>query len=269
MENKHKISKERMPGETKEGGGRKRREYGITDLIEKVIEKNGHDAIRDWEKTKDFVRECCKTLGTLWGLAPLEEFIQSEIFFNRVVEIIVKMSNKDDSEIKRIMNKKNKGKDITKEQSDKLNEFIKDLLKKGKPQKEQEKIETEYEEWKEKLDKFKAIKGDMKKKFFESYDKYIDEVLNLELNLKKFNTEEHLKEIFNTNEEILKLIDIKTNRILYKNEHERIIWGAFGNKDSGEKIEINKLAEMIREIGELYGVDSTKDINELADLEKI
>lgn len=244
MENKHKISKERMAGEREKGGGRKRREYGITDLIEKVIEKNGHDAIRDWEKTKDFVRECCKTLGTSWGLVPLEEFIQSEILFNRVVEIIVKMSNKDDSEIKRIMNKKIKGKDITKEQSDKLNEFVKDLLKKGKPQKEQERIEAEFGEWKEKLDKFKAIKEDMKKKFSKSYNKYIDQVLNLEFNVKKFNTEEHLKEIFNVNEEILKLIDTKTNRILYENEHRGIIWKSFGNKENGEKIDINKLADL-------------------------
>lgn len=267
MKTEKKISnRAKTYAETNRGSknsGAKRRKYGISDIIEKVIELKGYSIEREWNSTKSFVEECCKSLGHLWGLVPLVEFIESEIFFNRVVEIIVKVSSGNDPKIKRIINKINNEKEIKKEESESLNKFIEDLLKKGKPKEEQEKIKNEYNKKRETLDKIIEMKEEMKNNFCKSYDRYIDEMLKLEFKIKGFNTEKHLKEILNTNEEILEVIDKKINKIIYENEVRRVTCEAFENKENGKKIGINELAEKIRRTGELYGVDSRKDINEL------
>lgn len=263
----------KMPGETKRGSknsGAMRREYGTTDMIEKVIELKGDDIKRDWDKTKDFVEECCKSLGCFWGLVPLVEFIQSEEFFNRVVEIIIKVSTENDPKIKRIINKINSGKkDITKEESEKLNGFIEEVLKNGKSKEEQDRITSEYRIRREVLNKIRETQEETRNKFFKSYDAYINEILKQAFEIKIFDSEKYLEDVINTNNELLELIDTKTNKFLYENEIRSIICEAFDIKENGGNIDINQLAEMIKQTGQLYGVDSRKDIQGLIDFERM
>ena len=84
----------------------------------------------------------------------------------------------------------------------------------------------------------------MEERFRETYDKYIDEILNEQLNLKRHGIEESLQKLLDTNQEILRLINQKINEILYKNKSYKMEV-EFAEKAvfNGEDINVNVLIE--------------------------
>ncbi|MDU1006879.1 MAG: hypothetical protein E7A63_17720 [Clostridium butyricum] len=262
MENGEKTGDVRMPEESTISYKSEKERYSYEDIVSAVMEER-----KLQEESKDsirtFVKNSCKVLGQYWGgLEPLIEFIQGKLFFDRVVKIISAMEK--DRDIKAIMTRVVVDKKLKKEQCEKINKTIMEVLKDGKSKEEQEKIELEYKAKDEKLETFRKIEKQMHKKFQNEYHKYINEVLKKEFKIEKFRTEEHLKEIEKVNEEILKLVKQKVNDILYSNEVRRMQCEAFEQEEFyNEKIDINKLSEEIKRLGEIYNVDSQKDIDSL------
>ena len=107
------------------------------------------------------------------------------------------------------------------------------------------------------------------KNFRELYDRYIDEILKEQFKLKRYTKEENLERLIDTNQEILQLVNQKINEILYKNE-VRKLEVEFAEKAvfNCEDVNINVLIEKIKELGILYNVKYTKDIQRISCLSK-
>jgi hypothetical protein len=240
----------------------KKNYYSYEKIVSAIMDQRNLD-----EKARDSIRSVVKNsfkvLGKYWGgLEPLIEFVQSELVFERVVKIISDMES--DRSIKAIITKSVANKKLNKEECEKINKIIIEILKVGKSKEQQEKIELEYKVKQEKLQMFREIEKQMNKRFKNEYRKYINEVLNKEFKLEKFKTEEHVKEIERANEEIVKMVQQKVNEILYSNEFRRIQCEALERQELyNEKIDFNKLIEEVQKIAKKYNVDSEKDIYNL------
>ena len=219
------------------------------------------------DSIRKIVTYSCKSIGRYWGIEPLVEYIQSEIFLDRIVNIILEIL--DDPGIKGILNRINSDKSISKEQVKKINELSKKILKGGKSTEEQGKIDEEYKLKDKSLINIINIQKQMELNFRELYDRYIDEILKEQFKLKRYTKEENLERLIDTNQEILQLVNQKINEILYKNE-VRKLEVEFAEKAvfNCEDVNINVLIEKIKELGILYNVKYTKDIQRISCLSK-
>lgn len=258
-----KKRKPRMPGETEKSENKNEEYYNYADIARRIskdedIIKSGKD-ISTIEKN---VSRYCNSLVKFWGLDELKEYIQSELFLDRIADVLIEMMK--DSSVIGIINKINKGNDIKKEEAEKLNSFKIYMLSKGKTIEEQEKIREMYKIKSEELEKVREMKEEIEESFKVSLDIYINEILKNNLNMQKSCIEIISDELSEINQQVLQIINGKTNEIIYKDKVNKLI-NTYIQKVgiNFEEIDIEELKKEIKSIGQLHGVDSTNTINEI------
>ena len=113
-----------MVGTTKRNYKKKKEYYDYMDITREIMKRKNIDekAINyqdEQERIRKIVTYSCKSLGKYWRHEPLIEYIQGELFLDRIVSIILEIL--DDPDIKSIINRKNSNKSISKEQVEKIN----------------------------------------------------------------------------------------------------------------------------------------------------
>lgn len=209
--------------------------YKISDVEYKVLEINGMDAD---VTNRRFVRRICKDLQSLWDKEFLMELFSSEVGFSRIVAIVNGLYKNGDA--KGILKKIIACKDVKEEEREQFNLLMSNAKKYGKSKEDEEKIEKEYTSKKTILEEIQITQKEMKENFCEVYDKYIGLLLK-----EKGITEEVKKTISDTNEEIIKVLNIKINNIMYDRESFKLLC-------EQDKLGGLEFLEKLQELNELY-----------------
>lgn len=179
-------------------------EYIIADVEKKILEMK---VMEDTPTNRRFVRRICNDIGNFFEIDVAKDFTGSN-GYKRIISIVNILYNDDKTKgiLKKAINKKY----ITEEEK----EHFKLVMRKAiKLEESNDKIEKEYELKKEILNEIQNIKKEVKERFCEKYDKYIDLLINNE-----WRAEELKEKICNTNDEIMNILNSKVNDIMYNKE---------------------------------------------------
>lgn len=178
--------------------------YIVEDVVRNVIETQKLDYS---EANKKYMRRICDSLKEVWGEDLIITLLSSDVGFKKLVSVVIELWK--DGKVKSIVNKMKNGKDVTNKEREKFDVLIKEALKYGRSEIEINKIEDEYRNKRDLKEEILLIQKDIKEKFCDNYDRYID------LLLEKEGLRNDTKEkILQTNIEIEKLINAKLHSIM-------------------------------------------------------